>query len=247
MALRCFSDRLFPFRWATTCWILILICFLISKPTNAVQMNPECQLHVVDEPIAYLEFIKKIKSQWIRVIYFQSYIGKYRLQQIDEHGVFYAWARQDHGEAIFSLPSYYITTGLSLYTVFTSTISVNFTESIKGCFQNATTNPSKTDMLFHVLRNFTRLNRTCIGFNCGTICKRNFITSDGRTAYDKVTYSCCELDTATQAIDTGRCTIAEKENWYVPFMQILVILLTIPLGAAVLVKGFNIRVDSQER
>lgn len=247
MAITCSSCHSFPFRWVTTYWALILICFVLSTQSSAVQTEFKCQLRVIDEPTAYLEFNKKMKSQWTRVVYFESFIGKDRLQQIDEHGVFYAWARQDHGEAIFSLPSYYITTGLSLYTVFTSTISINFTESITGCFRNATTNPSKTDIIFHVLRNFTRLSNTCTGINCGTICKRNFITSDCRTAHNKVTYSCCELNVTTQTVDTGRCLIAEKENWYVPFMQILVILLTIPMGAAVIVKGFNMYAGSLEK
>ncbi|EDV25823.1 uncharacterized protein TRIADDRAFT_55306 [Trichoplax adhaerens] len=68
-----------------------------------------------------------------------------------------------------------------------------------------------------------------------------------RTAHEEVRYSCCDLDFPGLPVDVQRCLLLEEVKWYAPFLKFLIIFLTIPMGAALLVKIFNMYMGTLER
>ncbi|EDV20959.1 uncharacterized protein TRIADDRAFT_60552 [Trichoplax adhaerens] len=216
--------------------------------TNQIPSDAICQLSVKDATQAYTKFKDLTKLDWSRVILFNMSIGN---RIIPAHNgwrgtYFYAWIKKNLGEAIYTLPTTYIATSLSLYSVFISEYKLSLVESTDGCYDRLPDLESKDYILFKALAEFTGLNRSCSGKNCGTVCQRHFIRNDGNFAHE-IYYSCCPSGVPKTEININECFIEKKLEWYVPLMELFSVCLSIILSGAATDKILNWFITEFER
>ncbi|RDD36221.1 hypothetical protein TrispH2_011856, partial [Trichoplax sp. H2] len=236
--------------WLSTLCLFIFVHYVNSDNIDDHQCYSNCQLSILEETQTYNNFKNKIKSPSIRVVFF--YLCKENDSQPirprhEEQGTFYAWLRNDYGRAIFALPSDYITTSLSLYVIFASSLQVHVMESPEGCYIHAN-DTCRELIVFKTLVQLIRSNnsKNSSSEKSGSLCRRNFLknkTSDLGTA----DYSCCEYKESDSEININKCLKPQTIAWYVPIMRIFTIILSTVLGGNILAKVISSYLDTLEK
>ena len=235
----------------TLCWIFIysiwlLLCISPNVKADQIQCDSNCSLMIKDQDRKYLEFKRLAISDSVKVIFFQLYIDG---QDFNRNGstVFYAWIKNSFGKAIFLLPSPYIITSLSLYTIFISTMNITLIDQAQDCYNDE----CKKENIFKTLIDFThlRLNHTCNEKYCTTICRRNFVDYDANFGM-KINASCCQQDLLNPAINISQCfksTSVKQMLPFIPWSQLIIILLSVFLSAFTINKVINWYLASAQR
>ena len=237
-------------------WMTIIICFYIlhhacSSHVSTNQCDSSCQLSILDEYQTYRQFNDIIKSPSIRVVFFYLYKGysNESFHQLSgEFGIFYAWLRQHSGQAIFTLPSDYITTTLSLYMVFASSFRINVSESTPDCYNDTVGDTCRSLIIFKAIGKWMEVNRhKNSSIRPGTLCRRKFALNN-IDALSNINYSCCEeKESNSSKIDLNKCTDPKNVGWYVPIMRIFTIVLSFSLGGMLWSKVINMYLETLER
>ncbi|EDV25822.1 uncharacterized protein TRIADDRAFT_55305 [Trichoplax adhaerens] len=229
---------LFRFYWITLFWIISTFNQVSTIDEDPKKCVKECQLQVENEAQSYLNFSRIVRVSSIRVVYFHLQKGNNSLYNSAQN-IFYAWIRKDVGEAIFALPTDYMSTTLSLTSIFTSNLTIYLKEVNQSCY-DASSLECKRHIIFFTLAKFVRLltMHNCTAKNCGTVCRRDFnseIDDNSSSTY----YSCCDDDTIELEVDTKKCLEPRSVKPYVKAMNIITAIISIPISGALLVKIIN--------
>ncbi|RDD36220.1 hypothetical protein TrispH2_011857 [Trichoplax sp. H2] len=233
----------FVAKWISLIWMISIVHQVSSTDVNITKCFSECQLKVANELRTYRKFIRVIAHKASRVIYFDLYNGRENLYNKSKN-IIYAWVRKGDGKSIFSLSSNYMSSTLGLPSVFTQNFTINLNETKPGCY-NALPLQCRRHLIFTALTKFIRLPSLCPPKSiCGTICRRNYSAEIGANP-TTVIYSCCNEDDIEFVVDINKCLVREPIDWYVPYMQMLTIIISIPISVAFMVKCINGYMDSR--
>ncbi|RDD39959.1 hypothetical protein TrispH2_008794 [Trichoplax sp. H2] len=227
--------------------IYILLVFPHSIATSQLNLSScllQCRLSIKEGPRAHVNFTQMLKTESIRAIFFDLYIGNKTTHIGTRRTIFYAWIKKNLGKGVFTLPSDYIALTFSLYAVFISKLKISFQESSPGCYHRFHDDYCKGYITFAALTDFTRLKENCTNDSCGTICRRNYTKHDGWLG-DKIVFSCCHKDLLTGDINIDKCLTEERADWYVSLMQAVSTIISIHLGGMALNRFINKYLDSQ--
>ncbi|EDV20961.1 uncharacterized protein TRIADDRAFT_60554 [Trichoplax adhaerens] len=227
--------------------IYILLVFPHSIATSQLNLSScllQCRLSIKEGPRAHVNFTQMLKTESIRAIFFDLYIGNKTTHIGTRRTIFYAWIKKNLGKGVFTLPSDYIALTFSLYAVFISKLKISFQESSPGCYHRFHDDYCKGYITFAALTDFTRLKENCTNDSCGTICRRNYTKHDGWLG-DKIVFSCCHKDLLTGDINIDKCLTEERADWYVSLMQAVSTIISIHLGGMALNRFINKYLDRQ--
>lgn len=245
-----------PCRGCTSFWITFsYFCILLQVASSShipdYQCDSDCQLSVVDESLTYRRFMNIIKPSSTRVVYFYLYkehSNESLHEPPREAGIFYAWVRHGSGQAIFTLPSDYITTTLSLYRIFAASFRINVTESTQNCYYDTVNNTCRALIIFNTISKWIEVNANKNSSAAlGSICRRQFMLSTVNALGD-INYSCCEEgESNSSKIDYDQCLHPKNVGWFAPIMRIFTIILSISLGGMSLSKAINMYLETFEK
>lgn len=216
-------------QWMLIIWTILIYYQVSSDQVNSMECLKQCQLYIQNESLKYLEFTEIVNTVSVRTVYFNLYKEEQQLYDVSQN-IVYAWIRKSVGEGIFSLPIDYMSTGLSLPSLFTTNATIYFNESTNGCYDIASQDCKKR-MIFSALAKFLRLESICAGTNCGTVCRRNFVSGNK--------FSCCDQNSQTSQVNIEKCLSPRKPEMFALWIRIITILLSISTSGGILVKIFN--------